>query len=344
MKRVLVVPLLSAFCSIGAIAQQVPESPGENTSGIVALDTTVVTGSQPGPGLWKVSKTGHVLWVLGTLSPLPKDLQWRTDEIETRIAESKAVLSGIKFKLTPKLGFFQRLFLLPSLIAVRDNPGHAKLASVVPPALYARWLEVKQRYIGRSRSVEDWRPIFAALELFRAAIRKAGLEESDIASRLVRGTARRAGIPVQPATLSIHIDDPKSVVKEFKRTSLDDQACFEQTVDKIDSDLKVMVLRANAWSTGDLDALRRLPFDDQMQVCMEAITEAGLAREQGIADIPERIERAWVDAAASMLARNDVSFAVLPIRFLLDENGYLARLQARGYAVEAPDADPAEPE
>jgi hypothetical protein len=29
------------------------------------LDTVVVSGVQPGPGLWKVSKDGHALWILG---------------------------------------------------------------------------------------------------------------------------------------------------------------------------------------------------------------------------------------------------------------------------------------
>ena len=35
------------------------------------LAPVVVSGVVTGPGLWKVSKDGHVLWVLGTLSPLP---------------------------------------------------------------------------------------------------------------------------------------------------------------------------------------------------------------------------------------------------------------------------------
>ena len=41
-----------------------------------ALEEVLVTGQQPGPGLWKVTRPGdphgHVLWILGNYSPLPK--------------------------------------------------------------------------------------------------------------------------------------------------------------------------------------------------------------------------------------------------------------------------------
>ncbi|MGV7186159.1 TraB/GumN family protein, partial [Xanthomonas axonopodis pv. bauhiniae] len=47
---------------------------------VVDLEAMVVRGVQPGPGLWKVSKGDHVLWILGTLSPLPKDLEWQATE------------------------------------------------------------------------------------------------------------------------------------------------------------------------------------------------------------------------------------------------------------------------
>lgn len=35
------------------------------------LDEVLVTGEQPGPGLWRVSANGNELWILGTLDPLP---------------------------------------------------------------------------------------------------------------------------------------------------------------------------------------------------------------------------------------------------------------------------------
>ena len=54
------------------------------------METVLVTGEQPGPGLWKVSRDGHVMWVLGSIGALPDTITWRTKEIEARIAESQA--------------------------------------------------------------------------------------------------------------------------------------------------------------------------------------------------------------------------------------------------------------
>ena len=47
----------------------------EEIDGLRLLDAVVVSGVQPGPGLWKVSKDGRVMWVLATLSPLPKRME-----------------------------------------------------------------------------------------------------------------------------------------------------------------------------------------------------------------------------------------------------------------------------
>jgi hypothetical protein len=44
----------------------------------------------------------------------------------------------------------------------------------------------------------------------------------------------------------------------------------------------------------------------------------------------------WLEQAQSALARNEVTFAVLPMSQLLRADGYIAKLQARGYDVTTP--------
>ena len=58
----------------------------------VKLETVSVTGVQPGPGLWKVSKDNHVMWVLGTLTPLPRRMEWQSKQVEQVIAQSQELL------------------------------------------------------------------------------------------------------------------------------------------------------------------------------------------------------------------------------------------------------------
>jgi len=310
------------------------------------LDTVVVTGEQPGPGLWKVSRGEHVLWVFGTLAPLPRHMQWNAAQVEAVIAASQEFISAPQAAVSSDMGFFGRLSLLPSLIGVRENPGHAHLDTVLPPGLHARWRSRKAEYMGRDPKVERWRPIFAAMALYDAALRKRDLDaEPDIGKRLTR-MATRAGIPVTPAKHTFTVAEPKAMIKAFKRSTLDDRECLVRTLDRIDDDLGAMTSAANAWATGDLDALRAAPLgQSQWQACRDALAETALLRSHGIVDVEARVREAWLAAAGDALERNASSFAVVPITLLLRPDGYLDALcAAHDCTVETPDAvDVAEP-
>jgi hypothetical protein len=332
---------LAAFALAAALAPAIAQSPPEpqDSASTAELPTIVVSGEQPGPGLWKVSSGDHVLWILGTLSPLPKDMRWQPKDVEAAIASAQEVLDPPRVKVNAEVGFFGKIALFGSLIGVRDNPDHRTLREVVPPDLYARWTALKTKYFGagRGRNIETWRPIFAAIELWNEAIRKAGMTRNDVAGDVVQAAAKRAGLePVAP-TYKLDVEDPRGAVKEFKKGEMDDLECFSKTLDRIDSDLATMAVRANAWATGDIAKLRALPDSDQREACIAAVTGTNLAKERGIVDLPERVQNAWIDAASAALAKNAVTFARLPIADLLAKDGYLAKLKARGFTVEAPD-------
>ncbi|HKE48193.1 MAG TPA: TraB/GumN family protein [Rhodanobacteraceae bacterium] len=328
-----------AFIVAFLLADATASAQNANQATTAELPTVVVSGEQPGPGLWKVSSGDHVLWILGTLSPLPKDMRWKSHEVEDVIASAQEVLDPPRVKMDANVGFFGKMALLPALVGVRDNPDHKTLSDVVPPELYGRWLALKTKYFGagRGRNIETWRPIFAAIELWNQAIKKAGLTRSDIAGDVVRDAAKRAKLEAVTPTYTVEVDDPRAAVKEFKKGEMDDLECFRKTLDRIDSDLDAMAVRANAWATGDVATLRTLPDSDQREACIAAVTGSDLARERGIADLPDRVESAWLDAASAALAKNAVTFARLPITDLLAADGYVAKLKAKGYAVEAPD-------
>jgi hypothetical protein len=93
--------------------------------------------------------------------------------------------------------------------------------------------------------------------------------------------------------------------------------------------------RANAWSIGDLEALRRLPFPDQRNACLAALASNPRLHEQ-IDAAQARVDGEWLAAAAKSLGENRSTFAVLPIGELVKPNGRLSLLRAQGYAVEEP--------
>jgi hypothetical protein len=303
------------------------------------LETIEVAGEMPGPGLWRVSHGEHVLWLVGTLSPVPSKVEWRSAELEQRLAEAEAIVGSPGMNLKTGVGRFGSLMLLPSILGARKNPDRARLQDVLPAELYLRWAELKPTYLGRDRAVERWRPIFAAQKLHHKAVDRAGLRFGSPAADLVREQAKARQLPTIASIVEWTIDDPRVAIREFKATTLDDTECFERTMQRLESDLDLLRARAAAWATGDLTTLRALREADPASACISSLLSISTLQKRGVADVPARLEAAWLAAAEQALGEHRVSVGVLPIAELLKADGYLAELAARGYQVLAPDED-----
>lgn len=341
MRHRIVLGLAAILFAGGAGAQSVPSDtdpiPAPAAEAPPVMETVLVSGEQPGPGLWRVSKDGRVLWILGTLSPLPKRMRWQSEEVTALVAGSQEVLAQGHATLRADVGFFGALLLLPRALRARNNPDGATLAQILPPELYQRWSILKRKYLGRDRAVEKRRPILAADKLYQEALGEAGLSDSDPVWPAVKKIAKKRKVKITAPVVELTVAEPKEALKAFSHTALDDTGCFALTLERLETDLPAMQARANAWAIGDLERLRELPYPDQDSACMGAILENGLARQLGLTDLPARIRAAWLDAADKALANNASTFAVVPIRSLLDPDGILAELRARGYVVEEPE-------
>ena len=130
----LVMPLHAQQAAPQAAVADPPVStqavPGD---GIRTEATVVVTGEQPGPGLWLVRKGGHDLWILGTLNPLPAGMRWQSKQVEQVIANAQEVIRAPRVSFDVKVGFFRGLTLLPSMLGARKNPDGKTLQQVVSP-------------------------------------------------------------------------------------------------------------------------------------------------------------------------------------------------------------------
>lgn len=313
-----------------------PATTGEASDTIPTLDTMMVTGEQPGPGLWKVSKGDNVLWILGTISPLPRKLEWYSLPVERVIRDSAEIIVEPTVKLDADIGYFRGMLLLPSLYGARKNPDGATLRDVLPPDLYARWLPLKAKYLGRDAGIEKWRPIFAAQELYSEAIKDYGMSMESLVRPVIEDAAKRYKIPITRPRIAVKLNDPKAAIKQFSGSRLADGDCFAKTMLRLETDLDAMRARANAWAIGDLEELRRLPYSDQNAACRDAIMSAAVVQERGMQDLRQRSATAWLQAAEAALANNASSFASLPMAEILKPDGYVAMLRAKGYLVEEP--------
>lgn len=323
-------------CALACMPLAIRAQATPPTAPVTTLRTVEVTGEQPGPGLWKVSKDGHAMWVLGTVSPLPKRMQWTPGEVERAVARSGQVLAMPSANVSPSGSKFKALFLIPSLLKARNNPGKEKLVDVLPPEVYARWTVLKKKYLGRDNGVEKRRPLMAAAVLDREAMDDVGLSYKTRVWKVVENAAKKHDVPVTRPKIDIQIEDAKGLVGQLQQTSLDDIACFEQTLQRLERDIETTKLRANAWALGEIEILRRLTVTDTRRTCADAILESALAERAGLDDIESRIEHLWLEAAQAAIARHERSFAVMPMSLVLGEDGWIAELARRGYRVEAP--------
>jgi hypothetical protein len=319
------------------------------------LETVLVTGEQPGPGLWRVSKDEHVLWILGSHGPLPKGMQWRSKQVEARIAESQEVLLAGALDVGADIGFFRTMTLLPSLYRAGKNPDDARLKDVLPADVYAKWLVLRKKYMGNDDGIEKWRPSIAISMLASAAEKKSGLDGAPRIMPVVNKAAKAHKVRIHrlpKVERKIKVKQPGKLVKQAGKANWADTECFSKSLDRLESDLVAKRESANAWSSGDVEHLRSLrrpaTTEDNCGMLMLSAMSSGtftddkdlrqtmMSMGQQVREGRMEIEQDWIEAAQAVLARNQSTFAVLPIDELLKPDGYLTRLRELGYEVEEP--------
>lgn len=310
-----------------------------STTATAQLDAVLVRGVQPGPRLWRVTRRGNTLWILGALTPLPTGMAWQAHEVEQVIAEAGVVLAPPR--AAAKLGaggMLKAATLMPSAMKSGKNADGDSLADVLAPDLYARWTAAKRDYIGGGdRKIDKLKPSLAALEFHGRAVSHAGLSNGKV-GEIVSASAKRHGLKPIPTGIEFVLDIDrkrfKGGIKAFAGTP-PDIACFTETLDLIGPQLAQMQVRANAWARGDLDVLRRIGRADLLSPCrkIEQVALTFLQRPE----LESEVAAAWVKAASYALDQHRVSFATLPISSIVADDRYLPRLRALGYTVHEPD-------
>lgn len=298
------------------------------------IEEVVAIGIRPGPELWKVSNGENELWILGTLSPLPKKMIWHTQIVEEILKDSQVLI--LPPAVTAKIGFFQSISLAASAIGIKKNPKKQKLKDLMPAELYARWSVLKKKYIGKDRGIEKIRPIFASEELFQKAIKKIGLKSETGINKKVRKMAKKNKLELISPKITLDLNKPKAAMKKFKKSELSDLECFTKIIERIEIDLESMRLRAFAWAYGDITKIKNLPYPDDDNTCTNVILNSDIARDVGVTNIRSRLRAIWIEEAKKALTHNKSTFALLPIRNLLSENNYLNDLSALGYVITVP--------
>jgi uncharacterized protein YbaP (TraB family) len=293
------------------------------------MQEVVVEGRHEGPRLWTVRKGDHTLWILGTISPLPKKMIWQPDAVEEVLKQTQEVIPA-----WPAYGIganpLTALRVYIEWRRLQKPPDNLPLRESLPPELYARVTALKARYAPRDEKLEQMRPMLAARELLTRGFDAAGLALHNEVQQQVLTLARRQGVRVHQDKLKI--EDPVNVLKDVGATPLAGEvACLEAVVTLLETDVGTMQTRARAWALGDVDTLRQLPQAENRAACVTAVSTSDRVRK-----LIARAEADWLIAVEDSLARNRGTLAVQSMDRLLGEQGALAAFRARGYSVEGP--------
>ncbi|WP_020654022.1 TraB/GumN family protein [Massilia niastensis] len=295
-----------------------------------------VVAQRPGPGMWKVSKGDHVLWVFGTYSPLPKNVEWRSRQVEAVIGRSQEYLAPPGASANP--GLFKSITLLPYMIGMRKNPDGHQLRDLMPPEDHARWTALKAKYMPDNEDVERERPLFAAQALVRSARLQAGLDSDYAVRKRVLELVKNHKLKVTSSNVELPMDNARGLLKDFKKNSLKDVACLSTTMATLDSDIAEASVRAAAWSKGNVEEIRKLNIAARDEACFDSLFDSAMFdKEPAFKNMKTNMREKWLASAEKALANNSSSFAMLPIKDVLDPKGVIAALAARGYTVEQPD-------
>ena len=317
-----VVLLAPAMC--GAAAPQ-SETPALGSAPL----QVVISGSYRGPRLWRVSKDGHALWLLGPVEPLPKRMVWQTQDIQGLLRNTQEVIPA-----WPSVGIgFHPLTALHPVALWREaqtNPGHEPLRAMLPAALYTRFSALKSHYAPHDRRIEQLRPILAARRLYDDALRASDLTpHNDIQTTVLR-LARQQSVPIHQDKLLVK--DPVDVMRDLTEIPRSAEiACLQSVMTRLETDVGPMQARARAWALGDVALLRRLPHIDNRATCLEAVSGS-----QRVRALVASAEHDWMTAAVQALAQNRSTLALQSMDLLLGPEGTLATFRRMGYQVEGP--------
>jgi uncharacterized protein YbaP (TraB family) len=288
------------------------------------LDEIVVTAERAGPGMWHVHRGAANVWILGSISPLPRDITWRSRQVEQVLESTSQVLVQKPLEISvPRI--------LWMLIADRKYlmvGGGKKLKDVLPPELHARFAAQRSKVTDDADKWERYRPIIAAAFLQQAAFHQVNLSMRLDLGAALRALAKKHGVRIEEIKVA-GVSDMLEALKTMPAAT--ERTCVEASLTTIESGLPRLVERAQAWAEGNVDRIENLPELKEVDACRTAL-DAG----KGALDVIGRIRQTWLQNIEKYLRSAGTTIAVINLDMLLERGGLLDELRAKGYEVDPP--------
>jgi hypothetical protein len=309
-----------------AAAAETPTGAAAAASDDADMEVVLVTGTQPGPGLWKVTSGPNVMWVLGEVSPFARKVRWNSRKFDRLLQDSQELLIDYS-------GFWgltrdeKREYL-----KAEQLPRGSTLGKHVSPELYARVQETAEMYA--APGIDEVYPFAATNRLVTNAMIE--LDLIGFSARFAAGAlGEKRGIKITNfAAPEYPFEDRLKLWQQPANV-----VCLERAVSALEDGGDGAKLLSNAWALGDVEALRRLV--PQFSFSRDGFRQGPCAAamrggEQQARDYDAERIQGWLKEAERCLRENHSTMAVVLMSELFAPDGYLAALRAKGYEIVEP--------
>ena len=192
------------------------------------MEELLVTGERTGPGMWHVHRGAAHLWILGSITPLPKGITWRSKQVEQLLDSTNQVL-------VPKpleIGIVRILWLLITERSVLMVRGGKRLKDVMPENLHTRFALQRAKFTRDPDKWERFRPIVATAFLQQAAFHQVGLSARLDLGAAVRSLAKKHDVRVEEVKIA-GVGDVLEALKTMPPAT--ENTCVEASLVTIES-------------------------------------------------------------------------------------------------------------
>jgi hypothetical protein len=284
------------------------------------IESVTVKG-EPGPAVWRLTRGASEVWILGTVGPLPRDMEWNRATVADLLDGARALLLPPRadFNLVDIAWFLLRHGSELSL------PRGQKLEDGLPSDLALRF---KAATAAIGADAGDYRtdiPIRAAVRLGQDFQKKA-----DMGYREPRATVESQASRQRISTASVFRFEIMDAVRDLLKLTPDQQrTCLSQAVEDVTWARAHALDAARAWAVGDIRTVKDHYSESRLFACV-------IAQVERAGDINARATAETVAAIDAALNQPGKTVALVAMGPLLRRDGVLARLKARGVMIEAP--------
>lgn len=302
---------LMACCLLSAGALRAQTPPAEDAS---AVDDVVVTARRAGAPMWTVERGDSVVILIGSISGVPQDYDWRPQALEAATRESQRILYPIEARASPA----DLVRMLWRIRTIARLPAGKTIADYASPDLLGRLEALKADE--RSQAWRNESLVGLSFDLLREAGREA---RGRGAPEVVRAAARTARIPGEPVGVLRGDELIDNLITLPPETYL---PCVEAATAAAEAGPAGAAARLDAWRNLRVPEVLANPLDVALNLCWPS----------GDPEIAPALRTGWADATTTALGQPGVTLGVAPLRILAEPGGVLDQLRAQGLDPRGP--------